>query len=243
MTTTQTASDGQITSLNTGDNGISFQKGLALFEKVSGNISNLTINATYTSSSVLRDNTLFAGLAIENSSSGIITDVAISGMASTVAVQNVTDTQTVAVYAGLVAFNNGRILRGSVVGDIEISDRNTEGVQNIFVGGISYTSRGIIEECKLSGNLTLDLENIGGGRHQVAGIAVTTMGTFQNNVIESNCKVTANGVSENSHAVYIAGFAVFARGTVSGNTRVDGCTVVNNIKYPTRDDYICNTGV
>lgn len=242
LTTTQTASDGVITSLNIGDNGISFQKGLALFEKVSGNISNLTINASYTSSSVLRDNTLFAGLAIENSSSGIITDVAISGMASTVAVQNVTDTRTVAVYAGLVAFNNGSILRGSVVGDIEISDRNTEGVQNIFVGGISYTSRGIIEECKLSGNLTLDLEYIkGGGSHQVAGIAVTTMGTFQNNVIESNCKVTANGVGENSHTVYIAGFAVFARGTVS-NTRVDGCTVVNNIKNPKRDDYIYDTG-
>ena len=191
---------------------------------------------------MLRDNTLFAGLAIENSASAIISDVAISGMTSTVAVQNVTEAQTVAVYAGLVAFNNGRILRGSVTGDIEISDRNTMGVQNIFVGGISYTSLGIIENSTLSGNITLDLENTGGGRHQVAGIAVTTTGTFQNNTIGNNSKVTANGVSGNSHTVYIAGFAVYARGTVSGNTRVDGCTVVNNIKNPKRDDYIYDTG-
>ena len=243
LTSSQTASVGQITSLNTGDNGISFRKGLALFERVSGNISNLIINATYSSSSVLRDNTLFAGLTIENSASAIISDVAISGMTSTVAVQNVTEAQTVAVYAGLVAFNNGRILRGSVTGDIEISDRNTTGVQNIFVGGISYTSLGIIENSTLSGNITLDLENTGGGRHQVAGIAVTTTGTFQNNTIGNNSKVTANGVSGNSHTVYIAGFAVYARGTVSGNTPVTDCTVVNNITGATRNDYICNTGV
>ena len=245
LTTDQIVNVGQITSLNTGDNGISFRKGLALFERTSGNISNLTVNATYNSSTVLRDNTLFAGLTIENLSSAIISGVSISGMASTVAVQNATETQTVAVYAGLVAFNNGRMSNNNVTGEIEVSDRNTTGVQNIFVGGITYTNLGIVENCVLSGDITLDLVSTGSGRYQVAGIAVTTgtSGTFQNNNIDIDSKVTVRGVVGNSHTVYIGGLAVYARGTVSGNTTISGCTVTENITNPSRNDNICNTGV
>ncbi len=243
LSAAQTASDGQITSLNTGDNGISFRKGLSLFETISGNISNLIISANYTSSSVLRDNTLFSGLAIENMSSAVISDVSISGMISSVAVQNATEYQTVAVYAGLVAFNNGRILRGSVTGDILVTDANTTGVQNIFVGGISYTSLGIIENSTISGNITLDLESTGGGQQQIAGIAVTTTGTLQNNSIAEGGVISAIGVSGNSHTAYIGGIAVYARGTVSGNTYYENCTVATDIGNAIRNDNICNTGL
>lgn len=243
LSATQTASVGQITSLNTGDNGISFRKGLSLFETISGNISSLTINANYISSTVLRDNTLFSGLAIENMASAVVSDVAISGITSSVAVQNATEYQTVAVYAGLVAFNNGRILRGSVTGDIYVTDANTTGVQNIFVGGISYTSLGIIENSTISGNITLNLDSTGGGQQQVAGIAVTTTGTLQNNSISEGSVISATGVSGNSHTVYIGGIAVYARGTVSGNTYYENCTVATDIGNAIRNDNICNTGL
>ena len=104
---------------------------------------------------------------------------------------------------------------------------------------------GIVENCVLSGDITLDLVSTGSGRYQVAGIAVTTgtSGTFQNNNIDIDSKVTVRGVVGNSHTVYIGGLAVYARGTVSGNTTISGCTVTENITNPSRNDNICNTGV
>lgn len=214
--TSQTTNAGLIPRLNTEDDGITYNIGLSLFETVSGYINNLQIIANYTSTSVLTENALFAGLAIANGAEGNITDVTIRGMTSDVAVYNGTERQTVATYAGLVGFNNGRILRGSVAGDIVVSDENTSGVQNIFVGGIAYTSLGNIESATLRGHISLDLQNSGGGQHQVAGIAITSMGmlTIEDNFTSQSASVTVGGVAGNSHIVYLAGIAVYARGSV-----------------------------
>lgn len=239
----QTVSVGQITGLNTGDSGIAFTRGLSLFEKISGNITNLKISAIFNASAVINANTLFAGLAIENMSSAIIQDVEIESITSTAAVQN-NARQTVAVYAGIVAFNNGRVRNSKVSGSIEVSDANAMGVQNIFVGGISYTSLGTIENCSLEGSVILNLTNTGGGKHQVAGITVTSTGTLQNNTISTGSVVRATGVSGNSHIVYIGGIAVYAAtGTVSGNTSFENCTEAVDIYSAIRSDNICNTGI
>lgn len=214
--TSQTTNTGLIPRLNTEDDGITYNIGLSLFETVSGYINNLQIIANYTSTSVLTENVIFAGLAIATGAEGNVTDVSIRGMTSDIAVYNGTERQTVATYAGLVGFNNGRILRGSVAGDIVVSDENTSGVQNIFVGGIAYTSLGNIESATLRGHISLDLQNSGGGQHQVAGIAITSTGTLtiEDNFASQSASVTVGGVAGNSHIVYLAGIAVYARGSV-----------------------------
>ena len=239
--------DGAITRFNTSDSrGFEFRTGVALFERVTGSLSNFTVNATFNSSMSIDRNTLFAGLTIVNMSTARIDGVNVSGLSTTASVYSTIE-QTVAVYAGLVAFNNGEIVGSKVTGDIVATDANYSGVQNIFVAGVVYNSTGVIRGCALEGNVVLDLQNTGGGQHQVAGIAVTTTraGEFENNSIGANSKIEAKGVDGNSHKVYIAGFAVYARGTINetGMT-VEGCTVVTNIGGTVyQEDDFCDSGL
>ena len=82
----------------------------------------------------------------------------------------------------------------------------------------------------MNGNINLNLQYGVSSTNQIAGIVVTSTGTLSGNTVNESSTITVSASSStNSHVVYAAGIAVYARGTVNNDPAYTGCVSVTNI--------------
>lgn len=233
--------DGTIKSLESGQSSTRFSYGIGLFESLSSNasISNLIIKPNFTSAEIITQHVLVAGLVINNR--GTITNVSVNGMTSNLVIYRSTQS-LIGAYSGIASINSGTISSCNITGDIALTDTNAVGnnasqayAQNFFIGGICYTNYREIRNCILEANITLTVGSNMMTTHQIAGISVTSTetGTLANNQIATSAgetyKVTITCTNSNQCRAYVAGLAVYGKGSISGNTTNEGCAVANNV--------------
>ena len=212
-----------------------------MFESLSSNasISNLIIKPNFTSAEIITQHVLVAGLVINNR--GTITNVSVDGMTSNLVIYRSTQS-LIGAYSGIASINSGTISSCNITGDIALTDTNAVGnnasqayAQNFFIGGICYTNYREIRNCILEANITLTVGSNMMTTHQIAGISVTSTetGTLANNQIATSAgetyKVTITCTNSNQCRAYVAGLAVYGKGSISGNTTNEGCAVANNV--------------
>ena len=221
---------GQVVSVVNLGTSTTYSYGAGLFEILSAgaSISNLTVAPTINRGAAnVTQNAIIAGLAVVNN--GEIFSVNVQGL-NTNLIVNSARNSLVGAYAGLVGINNstGSISNSSFEGNISLSDAGVQ--QNFFVGGLCFTNYGRLTNNSLNGNISLDLQYDVSSTNQIAGIVVTSNGTLSGNTVAENSTVTASSSSStNSHVVYAAGIAIYARGTISNEPAHTGCVSVTNI--------------
>ena len=247
LTSNVVIKDGVVKSLESGQSTTTFSYGISLFENIGANssISNLTITPNFTANEVITTHALISGLAINNR--GTITNVSIGGMTSNLVVFKSTES-LIGAYSGIVSVNSGTISSCSINGDIILSDTSSVSgeekvyAENFFVGGICYTNYREIRNCVLRANISLSIGSNMMTTHQLAGFAVTSTetGTLSNNQIEANAgetyKVQITCLTTNQCRAYVAGIAVYGKGSINNNVSNEGCAVANNVTEP----YIAN---
>ena len=221
---------GQVVSVVNLGTSTTYSAGAGLFEILSAgsSISNLTIIPTISGgTSNVTQNAIIAGLAVANN--GEISSVEVQGL-NTNLVVNSARNSLVGVYAGLVGINNstGSISSSSFAGNISLTDGGVQ--QNFFIGGLCFTNYGRLTSNNLNGNINLNLQYGVSSTNQIAGIVVTSTGTLSGNTVNESSTITVSASSStNSHVVYAAGIAVYARGTVNNDQAYTGCVSVTNI--------------